>query len=298
MTTGAYFAGRTPAQIVAPYTGAQAIYGSQLLDGSGIQNASYEHCTFANISFKQVTLQGGRFLNCVFIACYFRKAELKTSSFSACRFIDCEFPDTSFSACDFRYARFIGCYVDFNEIEHSLPQEPNLREALAHNLAREAARLGDAAQAQAYRFEQVSAREAHLIGAFRGSSKWYRDHYDFQARVGALLQLVMSYLNRLLFGYGERPVVLLRNYVIAAFVVFPALFSVMPNAISHPASPNDASFWSALDFSVHNATAGVIETPVVARTVTARLLAGIESLLAAIWGSLFAAYLFRWSLHR
>jgi hypothetical protein len=298
MTTGAYFVGRTPASIVAPYTGAQAIYGSQLLDGSAIHNASYEHCTFANISFKEVTLQGGRFLNCVFIACYFRKAELKTSSFSACRFIDCEFPDTSFSACDFRYARFVGCYVDFKEIQHSLPQEPNLREALAHNLAREAARLGDGAQAQAYRFAQVSARENHLIDAFRGSSKWYRDHYDFQARMGALLQLIVSYLNRLLFGYGERPVVLLRNYAIATLVVFPALFSLMPNAISHPASPQGVTFWNALDFSVHNATAGAIETPVTAQSVVARLLGGVESLLAAIWGSLFAAYLFRWSLHR
>lgn len=298
MTTGAYFVGRTPAQIAAPYTGAQAIYGSQLLDGSTIHNASYEHCTFANISFKKVTLQGGRFLNCVFVACYFRKAELKTSSFSACRFIDCEFPDTSFSACDFRYARFIGCCVDFNEIEHSLPQEPNLRETLAHNLAREAAKLGDAVNAQAYRLEQVSAREAHLIGAFRGSSKWYRDHYDFQARLGALFQLVASFLNRLLFGYGESPVVLLRNYALATLVVFPALFSLIPDAISHRTLASDITFWNALDFSVHNATAGAIDTPVIAKTIGARLLAGTESLLAAIWASLFAGYLFRWSLHR
>jgi pentapeptide repeat protein len=297
MTT-AYFAGRTPAQIVAPYTGTKHIYGSELLDGSTIQNASYEHCTFANISFKDVTIQDGRFLNCVFMACYFRKAQLRTSSFSASRFIDCEFPDTSFSACDFRYARFIGCYVDYREIEHSLPQEPNLRHALAHNLAREAAKLGDAVQAQAYRLAQLSAREIDLWGAYRGTSKWYREHYDLQARVRALFQLLGSYLNRLLFGYGERPAVLLRNYALAAFIVFPAIFMTIPNAISNPVSAGQITFWNALDFSVHNATAGAIDTPVVANTLFARILAGAESLLAAIWGSLFASYLFRWSLHR
>jgi len=179
-----------------------------------------------------------------------------------------------------------------------MPQEPNLREALAHNLAREAAKLGDASQAQAYRFEEVSARETHLIAAVRGSSKWYRDHYDFSARIGVFLQLMMSYLNRLLFGYGERPTVLLRNYLVATLIVFPALFFLIPDAIASATSAQGITFWSALDFSAHNATAGAIETPIRAQRVIARLLAGMQSLLAAIWGSLFAAYLFRWSLHR
>jgi hypothetical protein len=179
-----------------------------------------------------------------------------------------------------------------------LPQEPNLRHALAHNLAREAAALGDASQARAYRFAQIRAREADLWGAWTGSSKWYRDHYDVQARFGALAQLIGSYLNRVLFGYGEKPVVLLRNYGISSVILFPVLFTLMPNGISHTGSPENVTFWSALDFSIHNATAGVIQTPLVANTLAARLLAGIEGLLATIWVSLYAAYLFRWSLHR
>src|SRR5438067_1255133 len=111
MTSGAYFAGRKPGNLEGPYSGEQTVYGSQLLDGLMIQNADFKHCTFANISFKEATLEGGHFLNCVFIGCYFRKTQFNTSSFSACKFVDCEFPDASFSACDFRYARFIGCYV-------------------------------------------------------------------------------------------------------------------------------------------------------------------------------------------
>ncbi len=162
MTAGLYFVGRTPSEIAEPYRGKKKLYGSELLDGRLIQNATYEHCTFANISFKDVTLQQARFLNCAFLGCYFRKTQLRSSVFSACRFIDCEFPGTSISACDFRYARFTGCYVDFHELENSIPQEPNLREALAHDLAREAAKLGHAAPAKAYRLVEVAAREANL----------------------------------------------------------------------------------------------------------------------------------------
>ena len=41
-----------------------------------------------------------------------------------------------FPAADFYYVRFSGCQVAFDEMEHSLPSEPNIREELCRNLAR------------------------------------------------------------------------------------------------------------------------------------------------------------------
>ena len=171
MTTQAYFVGRAVGKIQPPYRGEQEVYGGQLLDGSTLEKPTYEHCTFANISFKGVALEGGRFLNCAFIGCYFRKSDIKSSNFSSCRFINCEFPGASFSGCDFRYARFVNCYVPFAEIEHNLPPEPNLREELAHNLAREAAALGDSREARTYRLCEVQAREAHYWAVIMAKSK-------------------------------------------------------------------------------------------------------------------------------
>ena len=109
MTGEAYFIGRAAGTIQTPYSGTDQIFGGQRLDGKIIEKPTYEHCTFANISFKETRLVDGRFLNCVFVACFFRKTDVQSCNFSSCRFIDCEFPSSSFSSCDFRYARFAGC---------------------------------------------------------------------------------------------------------------------------------------------------------------------------------------------
>jgi hypothetical protein len=302
MTADAYLVGRIAGKIQAPYKGVHEVYGGQLLDASAIEKPIYEHCTFANISFKGATLDGGRFLNCAFIGCYFRNANVKNSSFSSCRFINCEFPGASFSACDFRYTRFNNCYIPFSEIEHNLPTEPNLREQLAHNLAREAAALGYSREARTYRLCELKAREAHYWAVLQAKSKWYRDHFDQFARFGIGLRFIGSVLNRVLFGYGESIRVLIRNYLIAAFIVFPLLFYWIPQGLVPPPTGSvsgvPSSFWVALEFSVDNAVIGALGSSIQAVGWQARFLAATERILAAIWVSLVAAYLFRWSLHR
>lgn len=303
MTAEAYFIGRTAGSLQSPYSGTDQVYGSQRLDGAAIDKPAYEHCTFANISFKNARLEGGRFVNCVFVACFFRNADVRSCNFSSCRFIDCEFPRTSFSGCDFRYTRFAGCYIPFDEIEHNLPAEPNLREQVSRNLAREAATLGDPRTARTYRLCAVEARESDYWAAVMGKSKWYRDHYDGLARAAIALRIAGSLLNRILFGYGERLRVVIRNYAIATLVLFPLLFYFMPGGLSVPpttagtvASP--PPLWAALEFSLSNSVAGALHSPIEAVGLAARLVAAVQILLTAIWASLVAGYMFRWSLQR
>lgn len=50
-------------------------------------------------------------------------------------------------------------------MRYSLPQEPNIREELARNLALESSHLGLGSEARAYRLEEIRAREEHLLGA-------------------------------------------------------------------------------------------------------------------------------------
>ena len=303
MTGEAYFIGRTAGKIQSPYTGADQIFGGQRLDGETIKKPTYEHCTFANISFKETRLVDGRFLNCVFVACFFRKTDVQSCNFSSCRFIDCEFPRTSFSSCDFRYARFAGCFIPFNEIEHSLPAEPNLRRDLSHNMAREAAMLGDARTARSYRLCEVRAREVHYLAAIKGESKWYRDHYDGFARLAVASQFIGSLVNGKLFGYGEQLRVLIRNYAIATLLFFPFLFYFMSGDLSVPTNQagvgaSQPSIWAILEFSLSNAVAGALSSPIKAVGPAARVVAAVQIVLTAIWVSLIASYVFRWSLRR
>lgn len=303
MRAGAYFIGRTEGTIEHPYNGTSRLYSSQLLDGATLDKPTYEHCTFANISFKETKMKGGHFANCAFVACYFRNADIRNCSFSSCRFIDCEFPKTAFSGCDFRYTRFAGCYIPFDEIEHSLPTEPNLREQIAHNLARESAALGDSRNARAYRLCQVKAREAHYVAAFRANSKWYKDHYDGLARLTAFVRYTGSILNRVLFGYGERLRVVLRNFVLATLVVFPILFYIVPGDLLMPSDVTDVSatqpsLLAVLEFSLSNAVAGALRSPIHLSGFAVRMVAAFQIFLTAIWASLVAGYVFRWSLQR
>lgn len=302
MTAEAYFHGRATGVVQSPFKGSNQLFAGQRLDGQIITSAAYEHCTFANISFKEAKLEDGRFVNCVFVACFFRKTDIRSSNFSSCRFIDCEFPGASFSGCDFRYTRFVGCYIPVDDIEHNLPSEPNLREHLSRNLAREAALLGDPHAARRFRLLEVSAREENGWAAVIGKTKWYRDHYDIRARITTLLRLVGSVLNRVLFGYSERLWVLMRNFALATFLVFPSFYFFSIGGLSGltliGTPVQQSTVWAAFEFSVKNAVVGALASQVDAVTFAVRAAAAVQIVLTAIWASLVASYLFRWSLQR
>lgn len=304
MTAEAYFHGRAAGAIQFPFEGSDQLFAGQRLDGTTIASPTYKHCTFANISFKDAKLESGRFVNCAFVACFFRKTDVRSCSFSSCRFIDCEFPGASFSGCDFRYTRFLGCYIPVDDIEHNLPPEPNLREHLAKGLAREAASLGDPHAARRFRLLEKRAYEANGWAAVIGKTKWYRDHYDLRARTTTLLRLCGSLLNRVLFGYGERLWVMLGSFALATFLVFPAIYIYLANIAGLSgftlagASVQESPGWAALEFSLRNAAVGALASEIDPVTVAAHAAAVGQMLLTAIWASLVASHLFRWSIQR
>ena len=219
----AYLVGRK--RVVFPLQNEEAVdalFAGDRLDGVTLEGRTFNHCTFANVSFKEAKLRGSHFDDCAFVNCYFRRTQLVNCSFVGAKFIACDFPKPTVQSSDFRYSRFEQCAISFDEMEHSLPREPNLREDLAVGLAIASEQLGFTSQARRYRLAAIDARENHLYAAIVAKSNWYKDHYQGTRRLEAFLRWLGSRLNGLLWGHGERWLVLLRNLGILSLVLFPA----------------------------------------------------------------------------
>ena len=295
--SAAYYLGRPIGELREPFKEHGKVFAAVRLDRQEIVDADFKHCTFANISFKQVTLQKAEFLNCVFIGCYFRRAEFASVTFTGCRFIDCDFPNIIIKSCCFRHSSFRGCQLAYSEMVHSLPSEPNLREEISRNLALESAALGLASESRKYRMAEIHAREEHLLSAFLGKSQWYKDHFDFLGRIQALIQWSLSLLNRWLWGYGERSWVLIRNLLFVALFLFPCVFFIFRDDLKN-SSGGPVAFSQIFYYSIENVIPAGIESGVVAVGGVARFFAGLESFFGIVAIALFASYIFRWSLHR
>lgn len=296
-TTSAYCLGRSKTTLEHPFQGKDNVIVAERYDEQRIESPKYRHSTFANLGFKKSVFDGGEFLNCVFIGCYFRRAELTGCKFTGCRFVDCNFNHIYLKSCDFRHSNFYRCQIAYAEMEHCLPSEPNLREELTRNLSVESSRLGLSREARQYRIAEIGAREAHLKAAIVGESQWYKEHFDGFGRVQALYQITLSLLNRWLWGYGERASVLIRNFFILSIVIFPILFFGLREQLAHR-SGEEIELWDTLYFSLENVTPAGVISNIYAVGSIARLLAALESIFGVVAIALFAAYVFRWSLHR
>lgn len=293
----AYIVGRTKASLNSPFKGQDQVFGGARLDGQTISGAEYAHCTFANISFKDVQLDSSRFLDCTFIGCYFRRTQLSKVSFQACKFLSCEFPKATVQACDFSYAKFSDCYMPFSEMEHSLPSQHNLREMVARNLTIETGKLGLPDERRSYRKTEIRAYEQHLVAAVQGRSQWYKDHFTPLARFSAVTELAWSYVNKWLWGYGESIFAIIRSFAGAGLVVFPLLFYVFSEQLVL-STGGIIDVKSLLYFSLTTIVPTGIASNITAIGPLAQFLAVAESLFGVITAGVLASYIFRWSLHR
>lgn len=288
----AFLVGREPATLPpTDPTTQDRLFAAQRIDGTGIDGRRFHHCTFANVSFKEVTLRNCEFLNCAFLNCYFRKAQIVNTSFVGSRFYDCDFPKASIQSCDFKYAQFQGCIIPKNEMDHNLPGEPNLKEELAAELAHSAETLGQTKEARAYRLVAIEAHQEDLYSAFRGSSTWYRSHYRGASRVGALLRLLGSKINGQLWGHGERVGVLLRNLVALTFLIFPALLYWLRDGLStgDGTPPISELFWLSITTMLPMGGPGSI----LAESWSARIVLAFETFTGLVVAGLLVTLLFR-----
>lgn len=286
---------RPMARLEDPYTAEDRTFSGARLDDKTVGNANYRHCMFVDASFKSATLQNCQFLHCIFLGCYFRRATLKNCTFTGCRFYDCQFPYVSLHACDFRYSQFKSCQVPSSEMEDSLPHAPNLREQLCRNLAIQSADLGLSDETRRYRRFEITAREEHLWKAVSSESDWYRSHF-YGRKCRAFFQWLWSKVNGLFWGYGERLTVLLRNLLLAVVFIFPILYWLFGDLKRDDGM--SLGFADYLYFSMVNALPVGVSLAVTASGWVGYLLVVLESVFGSVTLALFAAYVFRWSLHR
>jgi hypothetical protein len=269
----ALLVGRTPTKLVEkqPPVVSDALFEADRVDGQTFEGIRFEHCTFANVSFKSAKLAACTFENCVFMDCYFRLARLDSSRFLGSKFINCDFPKTSFVQCSFVYANFRGCFIPYEEFEHSLPPEANLRRLLAENLSREADAAGASADARLYRLQGYRSYERYLWNGLLGADAWSRDHFpSVGERAVAGLRLLGRWANRMLWGYGERGSVLIRNAALVMVIFFPLVYYLLRNDLQQTGGDVGAAsyFLLSLDaFLNGSGFSGVSPTTTLARFV-------------------------------
>ncbi len=297
MFINAYHIGRDLIPLSGPFRHEDKIFGGERKDDEIIENGEFAHCTFSNISFKKTKLLRCRFEDCVFLGCYFRLTEIRDSNFIGCRFFDCTFPHISIRGSNFGYSRFSNCFIPYSVMRLNLPQEPNLKEEICRNMAIETARLGHLYDARSFRMQEIKAREENWKLAMLGANEWYLEHYDYFRRFTAGIRLLRSLGNRILWGYGERIIVLICNFLVWGALIFPTLFYLNKTDLQ-TISQKQIDISEILYFSFSNIVPGSISSNVVAISSTTMFWAVIESLFGVIMAGLFVSYLFRWILHR
>ena len=292
-----YSLGRPLGTIASPFTGEDSSFAGQRLDGQRICQATYRHCTFINASLKEAILADCAFSDCVFVGCYFRRAILRNCRFEGCRFYDCEFPRVSLVGCRFYYVRFAGCQIAFDEMEHSLPSEPNVREELCRNLARQSMLVGLSDDARKYRKLENVARESHLWNGFTSQSGWYRSHFVGWQKFLALRGWIWSKMNGILWGYSDSGIRLAANFLTFTFVVFPLLY--LPSGLFRSTN-RDAltTFADCVLLSLSTATPADFSHATASYGWLVMLVASVQSLYSVVLVAMFAAFLFQWSSRR
>jgi hypothetical protein len=295
----ALLVGRTPTPLQAqqPPLVTGALFEADRVDGQRFEGIHFEHCTFANVSFKDAELISCTFENCAFIDCYFRRTILDSSRFLGSKFITCDFPKPSFRQCSFVYVDFRDCYVPYDEFESSLPLEPNLRRLLAENLARESEAAGASSDARRYRLLSYRAYERYLWYGLLGSDAWSRAHFpSLPERTIAGLRLIGRWINRLVWGYGERGVVLTRNAILLGFGLFPLVFYLVRHELTQTGGRVGVASYFFL--SVDNLLNRTGFSGVDPTTSLTRFLVGLEVFAGLIFIGLAVTLLFRWITRR
>ncbi|MGA9473664.1 MAG: hypothetical protein WBV36_14455 [Terriglobales bacterium] len=144
---------------------------------------------------------------------------------------------------------------------------------------------------------EIRARETNLRAAVLGRSYWYREHYDPVARAVALGGLILSLLNRWLWGYGQRSWVLVLNLAIAGFGIFPSIFYLLREGIQKTPL-QQVTVSDLFYFSLENILPTGIHSGIEAVSLGTRIAAGTEAVIGVVAFALFASYIYRWSLHR
>ena len=234
-----------------------------------------------------VTAKGARFVKCnfsysTFVNCYFRGASFEGCDFTGCRFVDCNFSTASMAGCRLQYTRWEKTEVRRSTLLGNLPSEANLAQKVLIQLRLNASSIGEYDDARHYLYEAEKRSRAHFMEIIKCRQDYYRKKYRVSVdRVLAPLRYARSLANQLLWGYGERPLLL----------SLWGLLLVVGFGVVHSYGEESTGLWAGIKLSLGSFASVVPGLAQPDQTISIWRL--LESLLGIVYIAFLAA-----SLHR
>ena len=201
-----------------------------------ISGVRHEKLDLRHRRFDDMNANKSEFYDCDFSYSIFDRAYFHLAKFTNCKFIGCRFYDSnlrgaSFPGCDFKYTIFHRTLLETKEMIAILPHEPNLKRDALQNLRANAAEIGNFSSQREFVLAEIDAAINHELRALKGTEDYYRRKYQgFLPKLQAALKYLGLRFGGLLWGHGERPLMLVVSAVIFIGVLsIINSWAVLPN---------------------------------------------------------------------
>ena len=175
-----------------------------------VEGQTVRHATFIRVHVKHGEFRSMDFSHSRFIDCYFRRIVFRECDFTGAVFTDCDLPHVEFIECKFPYSRWTNTRVDMAQILPNLPYEwPQVARDLCQNLRANSRAQGDGPAGRRLLFRAMAFHRSTLWETVLLRKSWYRERYGLPQQFGSAIRLVASWGERLGWGYGESPGLLL-----------------------------------------------------------------------------------------
>ena len=192
-----------------------ALVANEDRPGLVIQNRNIHRAIWVNVSLKEAKFYKCDFSHTIFVNCYFRGACFRDCNFTGCKFIECNLRSSSILQCNLQYSKWEKTDVARSTLLGNLPAEPNLAQILLIQLRLNAASIGEYDDARYYLYEAEKRSREHFVEIIKCRKDYYKKKYSIsQDRFVAPFRYVGSLINKVLWGYGERPLLLCMNGVL------------------------------------------------------------------------------------
>ena len=172
-----------------------------------LHDKTVQRAVWANVSVRTGNFSKCDFSYTTFINCYFRDASFRDCDFTGCRFVHCNFQSRSMLGCNFRYSRWEKTEVRRVLLLGNLPAQSNLAQKLLIQLRLNSASIGEYDDARYYLYEAEKKSREHYLEIMKCRNEYYRKKYAFsQERLMAPFRYARSWLNNVVWGYGEQPI--------------------------------------------------------------------------------------------
>jgi len=185
---------------------------SELPDDSEVVLANVERTVFENVGLKGAQFRGGMLKACRFRNSYLRKVHFENVNLTGTEFLNCNLRDARFTGCTMDYVTFKQCdNVDYKTLSQCEFEHSNVGEEFLHMLRNHATADGAARAARELLLLELAVRRQFEKEKAIGSNRHVREKFFGEARWWAGLSYLNHFVQDIGWGYGVKPLRLLRN---------------------------------------------------------------------------------------